>query len=859
MMDTAGNSLRFLTSIHPAFVLALAGALTIASTWFYRRESRWIAGPWNYLLPALRGLAVFLIVLLIAGPTWHTRRVVGEPGRVVFAVDTSGSMSETDSASSELSPISRPGDAPSRLKRAMGWLVGDAANGTEGWIDQLSTSHFVDVVEFNESASSVWSRRSSDESAADPLTIELKASPRASTDLRSPLSLMRRQSEETGTRDGRESVNPSESVATMVLMTDGRDTSDSVGGSITDTAAEMARRGWRVHAIGLGRMDEPDDIAVLNVVHPERVADDGRLAGHIDLKHYGFTGRRLQVVIRQDTREVWSDVIDIQRDGQQRVEFDFAVTDLIRTPSAAEARGLDRDSVAISLSAGVQLLDISNESAASETSMALTMGPRDNDQLDFRVAAASRDRHLLILDGSARWEVRYLRNLFQRDPSWRVNTVLFGPGTDQVQVRRGGQPGGLPNSDQDWASYDAVILGEVPPQQWTVGDANGLREFVRRGGGLVIVDGHYEHIAELSQGRPGSAGTSSARLSGIRDLVPVEYLDIKGSPLMNIGGSPAAILRRQASRPIVRSIEPTAAGQSHPVLRIGGASLGNDDDLIGFWKQLPAPRSTPRIRAAVDAEVWAESRTVDGQSFPWLVTRMFGSGRVFYLSTDQTWRWRYKVESRLHGRFWNQLMTAVMQPPYAVRDDFVAIGTDRIDYPVGGEAIIRARLIQMNAETVEQKSAAPSTASLPTVDAILLQDGRPVTTVPLVIEDPDRGTFQGRTPPLDAGKYDVRIRASGYDAAALRATTPIWVVEPPSAEMSRVAVDESMLRQIAGAGGGRYVDESSASDILAEILPASRGRITESDIPLYPSGWMFLVIMVLMCTEWSLRKRIGLA
>ena len=57
-----------------------------------------------------------------------------------------------------------------------------------------------------------------------------------------------------------------------------------------------------------------------------------------------------------------------------------------------------------------------------------------NNRLDFRLAANLRQRRLLIVDSRPRWETRYLRNLFDRDPTWQVETVLAWP-------RRPGRPG----------------------------------------------------------------------------------------------------------------------------------------------------------------------------------------------------------------------------------------------------------------------------------------------------------------------------------------------------------------------------------------------------------------------------------
>jgi hypothetical protein len=296
-------------------------------------------------------------------------------------------------------------------------------------------------------------------------------------------------------------------------------------------------------------------------------------------------------------------------------------------------------------------------------------------------------------------------------------------------------------------------------------------------------------------------------------------------------------------------------GGEHPALRLRADAIQS----LELWRQLPPPVAISRVTVAPDAEVWAEAELLDGQQTPWLVTRMVGAGRVFYLASDQTWRWRYKLESQLHGRFWMQLLTAAMQPPFAASDDFVALGTDRVDYRVGDSATIRARLLKDDLHTSsEELGNAPEGSSLPTVDAIIVRDEQIVATVPLSVDDAARQTFLGQSPPLTAGKYEVRIQASGYDRAALRASTPIWVDRPRTGEWDRVAADRRQLKQITDAGGGVTVHESSAEALWSQLVASSRGQILESDALLYQS-WMSLVaVLSILALEWWLRKRVGL-
>jgi hypothetical protein len=812
-------SLRFSWDLPSWSILAIAFLTGLAAAWLYLNETKQIGGSAAWVLPALRSTAIILTILLLAGPIWHHRQVIGQPARLIFAVDQSLSMSEQDSSD---------GDSPDRLRRSVETLFGK--NESDGWIQTLQSTHLIDVLSFDGDAHPRWKSYDldSDNKPPSPETILGEASG-STTNLSAALRPILPRSGQSDPAQSNLPANDSADVTgsslAVVLMTDGRDSAGVDDAS--DLAWQLSQAGWQVHAVGMGSVDEPADIGIINVLHPERIASDGRLTGTIVAKHFGVTNDTLQIELRSGETLVWSDEFVATEDGQTEIDFDLPVEPLTNRLANQEARGVNRDSVVLPFTASVRRFDPSGPT---------TLGQTENDHWDFRIAAASRDRQLLILDGSSRWETRYLRNLFARDPAWQVDSVLFGPGTDTPTITRGSQAGEVPATLEDWNQYDAIVLGEVPPEQWTEVDSEGLREFVRRGGGLIILNGRYNRLS---------------RIESLNELLPVEFVDPAGTSENN------DLLRYQRQQPSVLSIGPTTTGRSQPVMLLSSEMASNEQ----LWRSMPAPAVIPVTKARADAEVWADAvvEATDTSSpsenrVPWLVTRLFGAGRVFFLATDQTWRWRYKIESQLHGRFWNQMLTAAMQPPYAVRDEYVAIGTDKIDYESGQSALIRVRLL--GNETPSSESVKPLHSA--TVDALLIRDDQIVATIPMNLDDASRQTYLGQTDGLPPGEYHVRIRASGYDASALKATAPIWVEPSRKGELDRVAVDEDTLKEIANAGSGKYFHESSAEEMLEQLLPLSRGQIIETDTLLWESWWLFAVILALLAAEWWMRKKVGL-
>jgi uncharacterized membrane protein len=760
-------SLRFAGDMHPVLVVGFALLAALAVARLYLAETRTLESPYSYLLPGMRAAAVALAILILAGPVWHRRQTIGTLGRVVFAIDKSKSMSATDSIAGDTSP--------SRLDRASRLLIGNDT--TAGWIERLENTHTIDVIAFSAGEpTEVWTNRAETES---PLTFDLVANGQ-STDLAAGMSAV-------------SSATSGQNPAAYVMLSEGR---DNTGASPIDVAAKLKSQGVKVHTIGIGSIDEPDDIAISRITHPENVSADMPLAGTILLRQNGFAGRQSKLRIEHLGKTIWETEV-VFDSNETTIPFEFDLDSIVNQIKASAPRSVERSIVVIDLQATVDAIDGDTR--------------QQNNVRSFRVAASTHEHHLLIVDGSSRWETRYIKNLFSRDPEWSVETLLFGPGTDTPDIVRGDQPDQFPNGAETIGRYDAIVLGEIPADQWTTDDANLLRDFVNRGGGLIVIDGRYGQINQLAA-------------NSLADLIPIKHLSL---PAVRTG-----------------TIRPSRLGMDHPALSL----WDEPSEREAFWTSLPAPSSAPDIEAKVGSEVLADLIARDGHRVPWLVTRLYGAGRVIYLSTDQTWRWRYKVADRFHSRFWNQLIATAIQPPYSAGDNYVALGTDKIEYQPGESATIRARL----------RSAAGDPIGDSTVEALLVANDQIVARVPLQADNPSRGTYRGQTGPLEQGDYSVRIRASGIDQDALQATTPLWVEDAESGELDRISLDSDALRQIADSGGGVYVHESEAESILDKIRPLSSGQIVESDILVWQSFYWFILVMILLTAEWWMRKRAGL-
>ena len=492
---------------------------------------------------------------------------------------------------------------------------------------------------------------------------------------------------------------------------------------------------------------------------------------------------------------LWREDLTTTNAGLRRVDFEFAVEDLADRLGAAGG-DLTRETVRLDLEARLVPL-------AGETDGA-------NNARPLRLAAALGGRRILILDGRPRWETRYLRNALGRDPRYAVRTVIHHDASEALP--RGDGPGQFPDTRAGLLGFDLILFGEFPAAALTAEEAGWVREFVEtRGGGLIFVDGSRGLLGDLPD-------------PPLADLLPV---------------------RRGTGPPPAKPgpLRLTDAGAALDALRLEPDAEANR----ALWSALPAPHVLVPTEALPDATVLVEvGEGADAR--PAVVTRTFGAGRVVYLSFDETWRWRYRAADTYHQRAWNQLAAFAMPRPYAVRDAFAALDAGAVEYAPGQSAAVRATLRDADGRPAEGR----------VVDAILSRDGREVGTVTLSPDPAVPGGYRGATPPLEPGEYAVRLRAAGFAADALKATTGFAVAPPDAGETADTAADFALLAAMAEASGGAALREEDAGRLIGLLAPLSDGRVVETDTPIWQSYWWFAAILIPLSVEWALRKRAGL-
>lgn len=782
------TSLRFVGQWHPSLILVCAIGLGCLAWWLYWRGlSRLTVGSAAWFLPSLRALAIFLIVVTLAEPVVETRRREGNPGRVLFLLDDSRSMSVVDPEK----------HGQSRFERAADQLLG----ATDGVLPQLSTNFELTVARFGSQgggaegsslppgrAVRMWERNVTvDQQLPDSAAAWLPDNWGARSPVGDALA--------DAAPDGQGAAAETNSV--IVLLTDGQSNS---GASPLAVADDLQAGHTPIFAVGYGSTTEPPDVALTAIDAPRRVYRTDLLSGTLVIADRLPAGTRFTAEILHDGEVVWQSEHMAETNQRRELPFNFAVAPLFD----AELKRLSRDVTYAALPLKLE----------ARVTPQFTETNSDNNAQALHVDVASQKSRVLLIDGRSRWETRYLRNLFQRDPAWDIETVMESalhaeddPGSGLAQ---------LPATRDELLKYNLVILGDAHPRLWRPQQLNWLKDFVERGGGLVLIDGARGHLRDIGY-------------SSIDALLPVRWT-----------GSETAGAGKESAKPV----ELTAAGKSLAAFEL---TSNEEQDNAEQWNRLPPLQFVSEVEPLPGSEVLVKAVAERGAR-PLIVTRRFGAGRVLFVGTDETWRWRYKIADVVHQRVWNQLARWVMRVPLSVQGEFVSLDTGATSVPLGQAVEVRCQLRELDGSPTVDKA----------VTAIVRRDGQIVTRLPLNASPEVPGFYTGEFGALAAGDYQVQVEAPGYSRQALDVQSQFSVVAAESREMLHVAQDEQLLRQLAAKTGGAYVAEEDIGQLVELLEPWSTGRIVQSATLIWQSYWWFSAAMLLLIGEWILRKRSGL-
>ncbi len=587
-------------------------------------------------------------------------------------------------------------------------------------------------------------------------------------------------------------------VSVIVLATDGR-SADTVS---RETLRTLADRNIRLIAVPMGSGDPLTDLAIRSVEAPTEAFIDDAVPVRVVIDRLGEGAADATGTVELFDQETGV-VLDRRELGRADPEDDDATE--ITLEHRPDSPG-DR-------SWGVRI--IPDQPDLSE----------ENNLAQFAIRLVDRPLRVLYLDGYPRWEQRYFKNLLLRERSIDSSSLLVA--SDRRYIAEGDTPiRRLPVSPEEWAEFDVIVIGDMRAQLLGDRQMEHIREQVsQRGAGLVWLAG------------PGATPRTWGA-SPLGELLPFTI---------------DAGLRVWETDITLR---PTPSATRLGVLDLPLAVADPD----AGWSRLRWAVRIDRERLKPAAEVLAEARPADsvGEPSPLVVTMRYGAGRVLFVGTDESWRWRFARGEGLTEQLWIPLVRLLGRESLGRGGRRASLdaqpATPLVDQPVR----IRVRLLEQS--LIDRRPERIRVRVTPEGDARaardfeaeveLLPEGDPASAVP---------AYTGVWSPARPGRYLIEPGPGLLDGLELSVTVDVATEDD---ELRRPDADHEFLASLADQLGelGVVLDPSELHR-LPELAPARtlRVELAPDTASLWDRPAALALLLALLTLEWVGRRLLSLS
>lgn len=789
------------------WVLAGLAVVTVAGVLLlYRREEVGKYARVRWVCAALRCLAWLALAVLILDPVRVTDIERESQGVCVILLDESLSMTTRDARlSSELAQawseaLALPEERVRALTRAVieeRVLLGQPGQG-RSMIDRLRAANRVLVFPFGGKPGRRIDLAKLDDPAAagkgdEYAAIRALKSEGTATDIGAAIDA------------GLQAV-PENLIAGIILLSDGQDSGARGAAAAADQAAA---RGVRIYTVGVGDPAEPRNVTLQNVLVNEYVLKGNQLSFRAVLTQSAYTGRT--AVVR---------LFEVSGTGR-------AAT---RTLITEQRVALDRKLVGTSFDikpdkVGQHVYEVAVETLPDEQNTADNAVRKHVTVLDDKVS-------LLLVGGYPSFEYRFLKSLLEQTPGFRASVWLQ---SQDPRVPQGGRDplAQFPSTREALLKYDLIILVDPDPTQlpaeWFDRVGNLVSE---RGNGLIWVAAPRNTVKFFTD-------KSSPELSRLLPVRTDAERAALAAPGVRTTAWKLALTPRGASAVITQMRNPGTAGEP----RTEGAENAM------FWEKLPElfwsfPVSEVKPGALVLLNFTnPRMQTPNGQPCPFLVCQFYGLGRVVFVGSDETWRWR-EAGIDVYERFWLQACRFGVQGRLLGRRKQVEFMTTQREFNFGEPLPVAIRLYDKDFKPL-------AAADVP----LLVRKGETaLESLKLKPSGGGTGVYETLFYPPGPGAFELECR-SPAGASATHAIS----VKPPAGELENVRLNEPLLKKIADTTGGRYVTPGELGSLPEQIAPRVIRHVeSRPPEPIWNRGVVLALLIGLITVEWVVRKWLGL-
>lgn len=766
----------------PGLLIAvLLVGLFVATIWAYRTTQGRIRRVFRAVLIFFRTIVLCLLAFCLLKPFLTIYQSSPDDSYLLVMVDQSKSMQITDST-----------DGATRLHRANKLLFSEE----EGLLEKLNAKFKVRFFGFDTTAKRIPSE-------------PLNAANGESTDIPQAVN---------------EALDDLQGVplSGAVMLTDGADRS---GADIAKLALQIRERKLPIHTVGIGSEAGNPDLELVKVDIPRTAEEDFPVEMWLTLKRKGFQGKKVNVQLISDGRILKTESVDMDKESswmhQLRVTDDASDTKTERVL----LRFIPRE-------AGTQRFEVHAELGETEAV------PQNNTKTFLLKVAPTKRVKILFVDGKPRSEFGFIKRALKNDPNIQLTDRFLTSITNDRQHYGGTQSEAAhnfrfyPDQKEILFDFDAIILGNVDASQFTPGQLENTREFVRtRGGGLLMLGG--------SESLGNHELANSYINTSIAQCLPVE---------LELGASPAPLApRRRGSQSAENTgykLQLTPDGKIETLMALANSPTEN----IARWTQLPTLMGYTKVkRAKAGALVLAEHPT-DRNEFGnriLIATHNYNAGRVMVFTPHTSWRWRMHTphEDDSYERFWRQVAKWLTTAP----KEHIRLNIAKTAYTLKEPVVIEVTATDPQFEPTNN-------AKLRAVVVDETGKRRELKLEQVLGKD---GFYTARFIPNRYGEYTVTATGT-LNGENLGEQQSLFEVKTSYAEFSNAELNVELLKTLAEGSGGGYYNMEEAPQLINRIplVESATSKITDVDI--WDMPLIFGLVIVFLGFEWFLRKRGGL-
>ena len=829
------------------------GVLSWITIRCYRREGK-THPRWRAWLTGVRIATIILLALVLLQPGVVLRIQRTLYSTVLVVIDDSLSMNLADRWATDpatrtaLAKALKDTDDPTTLTRSQ--IAQRILFAPDGPLESLRETHPIEVLAF-----------STDQPGKESYTRQIARLARRGTAAADADSGPKKLGLTAGGYDTNLSAAVRDAVdrfqgrriTAMVVVSDGQPTNPD---AMDHIAAAVDHAGSvRRFTVRVGDPTPPKHVGVMGLRAPREIRGGAPAEFRILINQRNLTGKAADVrLYRRKVGEAWpADLLETEPVSSRAVTLSGEpVLDAPGQTQGTQSVKLDVNAPAEELGEYVYRAVVVR--AGKELDDA-------NPGAEAFVRVTDKRIRILLISSDAGWEFRYLRSFFLRQPElfqlsvWQQNA---DPEVNQ-SASTGMKLTRLPRSLKE-----LIDSGKEKPTATVAPAKEGDKKDEKKGDKEIIPPGY--HVVILYDPAPTKDGFDAKFMELLKEFVGTHrgglaYIaspkhtyevlrDPAAKPLADLlpvvveeSRDDVNYLLRNA-RPQAWPLQLTTYGTDHPVTRLDGGGSANER----MWSILPGVFRTQAVRRvkptarllAVRRDPTERDSHVVGE--PVLAVHTMGAGRVAFIGSDETWRWRFVDDGFFHRRLWSNLVRYLA--PLSARQVVITTGGDR--FSLGQEIPVEVEAYDANYKPIVTETldvvltdTATGTAKKHTVQAVVGQAGQ----------------YTGRLTVDQTGTYVLSVDES--IAKAKQVASKQIIVELPQDETRRGEANERTLHALAS-NDETYLPIERAGELAERIGNQTLTTVEQQQFSLWDTPAMWTLLVLLLTFEWFVRKRINL-